>query len=79
MQYDERLNAVRVEIARQRDTIKASAEEIARGALQEANDKARSLRQDSMQKVQSESKEAMNTLQTQISTFTEQALTKILV
>ncbi len=79
LQYDERLNAIRIEIAKQRETIKASAEEVAHSALQEANEKARSLRQDSTQKVQSESREAMNALQNKISAFTEEALTKILV
>lgn len=79
LQYDERLNAIRIEIAKQRETIKASAEEVAHSALQEANEKARSLRQDSTQKVQSESREVMNALQNKISAFTEEALTKILV
>lgn len=76
--YDERLRAVRVEVTKQRESIKLDAEGSAQQKLQQANDKARVLRQESTQKIQGESQEAMSILQNKISSYTQEALTKIL-
>lgn len=76
--YDERLRAVRVEVTKQRESIKLDAEGSAQQKLQQANDKARVLRQESTQKIQGESQEAMSVLQNKISSYTQEALTKIL-
>lgn len=76
--YNERLRAVRVEVTKQRESIKLDAEGSAQQKLQQANDKARVLRQESTQKIQGESQEAMSVLQNKISSYTQEALTKIL-
>ncbi len=76
--YDERLRAVRVEVTKQRESIKLDAEGSAQQKLQQANDKARVLRQESTQKIQGESQEAMSILQNKIASYTQEALTKIL-
>lgn len=78
LQYEERLQAVRVQMAKERDEYKKSAEDAARGMLGKANDEARAIRQESAQRIQSESQQALQTLQANVSAYSSEALAKIL-
>lgn len=78
LQYEERLQAVRAQIAKERDEYKKGAEDVARGVLGKANDEARAIRQESTQKIQSESQEALQALQANVSAYSNEALAKIL-
>lgn len=78
LQYEERLQAVRVQMAKERDEYKKNAEDVARGVLGKANDEARAIRQESTQKIQSESREALQALQANVSSYSQEALAKIL-
>lgn len=77
-EYEERIAKVRSQIAEQRESVKTSAEESARTALSKANDEARAIRQESAQKIQKESKEALESLQADVSSYSKEALAKIL-
>ena len=78
LQYEERLQAVRAQMAKERDEYKKSAEDVSRSVLGKASDEARAIRQESTQKIQSESQQALQTLQTNVSAYSREALTKIL-
>mgnify|MGYP001035622674 CR=1 FL=1 len=78
LQYEERLQAVRMQMAKERDEYKKNAEDVARGVLGKANDEARAIRQESTQKIQSESQEALQALQANVSSYSQEALAKIL-
>lgn len=78
LQYEERLQAVRMQMAKERDEYKKNAEDVARGVLGKANDEARAIRQESTQKIQSESREALQALQANVSSYSQEALAKIL-
>ncbi len=75
LQYEERISSVRAQIAKERDEYKKNAEEFARGVLGKATDEARAIRQESTQKIQNESSEA---LQADVSSYSKEALAKIL-
>lgn len=77
-QYEDRISAVRAEIAKERDAYKNDAEALARSAINAANDEARAIRQESAQKVQNESKEALAGLQDKVASYSKEALAKIL-
>ncbi len=78
LQYEERLQAVRAQMAKERDEYKKSAEDVSRSVLGKASDEARAIRQESTQKIQSESQQALQTLQANVSAYSREALTKIL-
>lgn len=78
VEYEDRLGKVRAQIAEQRESYKISAEESARAALSKANDEARAIRQESARNVQKESKEALEVLQANVSSYSKEALAKIL-
>ncbi len=78
LQYEERISSVRAQIAKERDEYKKNAEEFARGVLGKATDEARAIRQESTQKIQNESSEALQALQADVSSYSKEALAKIL-
>ncbi len=71
LQYEERISSVRAQIAKERDEYKKNAEEFARGVLG-------AIRQESTQKIQNESSEALQALQADVSSYSKEALAKIL-